>query len=87
MLYNASVGFIREVENKFQLGLLDRMQIGFLKEDEVKFHHFNELKALLDSGELKEDDQVINAMVTNKKDFDEGFLGPLSGSPFFTAAR
>ena len=84
---DASVGFIREVEEKFQLGLLDRMQIGFLKGNEVEFHHFNEIKGLLESGDINENDKVFNAMLTNKKDFDKGFLLPLSESAFYTSLR
>jgi len=84
---DASVGFIREVESNYELGLLDRMQIGFLKGEEVEFHHFNELKTLLETGEIKEDDLVFNAMVTNKKEFDDEFLGSFSKSPIFVSTR
>ena len=84
---DASVGFIKEIEAKFQLGLLDRMQIGFLKGEEVKFHAYNDLKTLFDSGEIKGDDPVFNAMLTNKKEFDDGFLLPFSESAYFSTLR
>lgn len=82
-----SVGLIREIESKYQLGLLDRMQIGFLKGEEVKFHPYNDLKSLFDAGEIDGDDFVFNAMLTNKKEFDEGFLLPFSKSAYFSTLR
>jgi hypothetical protein len=84
---DASVHLIREIEAKYQLGLLDRMQIGFLKNNEVEFHHFNEIKSEIAAGKIKETDLVFNAMLSNKKEFDEGFLLPLSQSAFFSVLR
>ena len=79
---DSSVHLIREIESKYSLGLLDRMQIGFLKGEEVVFHHFNELKDLFAKGEIKGSDTVINPMVYNKRDFDSNFYIRFSDSPF-----
>lgn len=79
---DASVGFIREIEAKYNLGLLDRLQIGFLKDENVEFHHFNEIGKLVEEGVLSKEDKVINPMVQNRKEFEEGFIIPLSESKF-----
>ncbi len=79
---DSSVALIRQIEEKYQLGLLDRMKIGFLKNDEVVFHDFSELSKLHEEGVIKDDDKVIDALVQNKKEFDESFLTPFSRSRY-----
>lgn len=79
---DSSVGFIREVEKTYNLGLLDRMQIGFMKDGEVVFHHFNDLEKLAAEGVIGKDDLVFNTLVENLREFDNSFLTPIYKSPF-----
>ena len=58
------------------------MQIGFLKGDEVEFHHFQELKELHEKGVISRDEKVINPMVQTKEEFDKGFVQAFLESPF-----
>jgi len=79
---DASVAFIREIEAKYQLGLLDRLQIGFLKEEEVIFYHFSDLNQLYKDGVIKDKDLVFNPLVQDKSEFEDSFLTSFSSSPY-----
>ena len=79
---DTQVHFIRQIEAKYQLGLLDRMQIGFLNEGEIDFHHFNDLADLRARGVIRDNDIVINPMVQNLEEFESSFALPFKDSPF-----
>ena len=68
---DSSVGLIRQIESTYNLGLLDRMQIAFLINEEVVMHHFSELKELYSKGEITDDSQVFNLLLEEGSFFEE----------------
>lgn len=80
---DSSVGLMREIDTKFKLGLFDRMQIAFYRNNEIEFHHFHDLKDLQRNGKINDNDLVFNPLVGNKQEFENGFLLPFSQSIFY----
>ena len=80
---DTSVAFIREIEAKHQLGLLDRQKMAFLKEEEVVLFDFNQLKQVYDEGIISDATPIFDPLVQNKAEFDHRFLSPFSESPYF----
>lgn len=84
---DSSVAFVRQLENKYNLGLFNRMEIGFLKDDEVVFHHYNDLKEAYDRGDIVDSDLVFDAMIQLYSDFKEGFLKPFFQSSYYLSLK
>ena len=82
---DASVSFIREIESKYKLGLLDRMQVAFLENDEVVMRHFSDLKDLYAKGIISDSSSVFNLLLEEGSSFDNQWLIPFSESPYFKA--
>jgi len=80
---DASVAFIKEIENEFQLGLLDRQKIAFRINDEIIFHDFQNLEKLYHSGEINDASLIFDPLVQNRSDFNEKFLSPFNQSQYF----
>ncbi|HET6244515.1 MAG: ABC transporter ATPase [Bacteroidetes bacterium] len=75
-----SVAFIKEIEARLKVSLLDRMQIAYKKEDEITSSHLMEFELQLKSGHLNENTIVFNNLVTTKEEFDSSWELPVKDS-------
>lgn len=82
---DSSVSLIREIESKYKLGLLDRMQVAFLESDKVVNRHFSDLKDLYARGIISDSSLVFNLLLEKTSSFEEQWLVPFSESPYFNA--
>ena len=64
--------FIHYLEQKYNLSLMDRMQIAYFNagEDDIKTAHINELTQLVRNRIMNEDTYVFDNLVPTKGDFD-----------------
>ena len=84
---DSSVALIRSIEAKYQLGLLDRMQIPFKDADGVVMHSFQDLADLYSKNIIADDSLVYNLMLQEGQNFDDQWLIPFSESPYYQAVR
>lgn len=75
-----SVAFIREIQDVFNVVLLDRMQIAYKNENEINTIPFSEFESLLKSGDLTENTIVFNNLVATKAEFDTSWEAPVKES-------
>lgn len=77
-----SVHFIKELEKLFSVILLDRSKIAYRKGNDIETFKFNELDAMLASGEVTMETPVFNNLVTKESDLQTKWEIPLKNSPF-----
>ncbi|PWJ42139.1 hypothetical protein [Sediminitomix flava] len=78
---DSSVGLIREIENKYQITLLDRSQIALMNTDgDIFTKGLNELKEAVSSGEISEETTVFNNTITNYQSFESSWKQKASES-------
>lgn len=63
---DSSVRVIRQLDQQFSLGLFDRTNIGFLKEEQVDMIPLNELPQALAEGRWKSNSMVFNNVLSTK---------------------
>lgn len=66
-----SVALVKKIEADFNTDLLDRMQIAYRKDGEIKTVKLPQVTTLLEKGELTENTVIFNNLVTTKKDWDQ----------------
>ncbi len=66
-----SVGLVKSIESDFSLSLLDRMNVLYWAEQELKSVKMPVFKQLLADGTLNPDTKVFNNLVKNKEEFME----------------
>jgi hypothetical protein len=66
-----SVALVKKIEADFNTNLLDRMQIAYRKEGEIKTCKLPQITTLLENGELTENTVIFNNLVSNKKDWNQ----------------
>ena len=69
-----SFHFIQTLESKLNLSLLDKSNIAFHINNEVKLFKITAIKSLIEKDKIKPDDQVFNNLVTNKLALEESWL-------------
>ncbi len=65
-----SVALVKKIETDFNTDLLDRMQIAYRKDGEIKTCKLPQISALLEKAEITENTIIFNNLVTTKKDWD-----------------
>ena len=75
-----SVKFVKELENKFNLNLFDRMQVAYRKGNEIVVCSLSEFEKWANQGLVNESTIVFNNMVSSKKVFDVEWEVPLKQS-------
>jgi hypothetical protein len=75
-----SVALVKKIEADFNTDLLDRMQIAYRKEGELKTCKLPQVSNLLEKGELTENTIIFNNLVTTKKDWETNWEIPLKDS-------
>lgn len=74
---DASVGFIKEMEQGLNMTLTDRMMVIYEHENEIRSCRLDQLKPMLDRGEMHLDTLVYNDLVATLGDMRTGFKVPL----------
>lgn len=77
---DASVGVIRQIQEKYNLNLLDRTKIAFLIDKKVALFPMNGLKQAVQAGELDENTPLFNNMVDNAGAWKSGWVIPAKSS-------
>lgn len=72
--------FIKELEQKYGLSLLNRLVVAYKSGEEVKTVHSSKVPALLASGHLTENTLVFNVGVGNDEELKNNFQIPLKQS-------
>lgn len=76
---DAQVRFVNNINEQFNLDLLNRTNIAFLKEDSIMVYNYSNLDALVMNGSVNENTIYCNTL--SDKNSDEIYL-PFGESPF-----
>jgi hypothetical protein len=77
---DASVGMMRQVEQKFGISLLDRTQVAYLDKEDIVLRPFNKLKEAVTSGEIAGETIVFNNAVQSVSEWKAGWAVPANTS-------
>lgn len=78
---DSSVGFIKGLEQKYNIDLLDKMNIAFKNDsNQIETLHLSEFRALLDSGDLNGDTIVYNNLINSWGDLKTKWEVPVEES-------
>lgn len=78
---DASVRFVKALEAKHHLVLLDRSMMAYIdRDDKVQGCKLDELNTLMEQGTITPETKVFNNLVQNKNEFEKGWIMPLSES-------
>ena len=72
--------FIKETEKKYNLSLLDRLQVAYKKDNTVFITHSSKIPQLLKDGVIDENTVVFNTTLSSEKEFKTTFEIPLKES-------
>jgi hypothetical protein len=75
-----SVKFIHSIEKDLNISLLDRMQVAYLENEELKVIHLNKFKEALQSNSISKGAKVFNNLINTKKEFENKWLVPIMES-------
>ncbi|TDN36274.1 hypothetical protein E4631_08480 [Hymenobacter sp. UV11] len=73
---DASVRFVRELEQTLGVGLLEKSQMAFLNEGELQMLTRRELRAAIAAGQVGPDTLYFNNTVTTKGELDDHWPAP-----------
>ena len=79
---DAQVRFINQINEEFNLDLLNRTNIAFVKQNSIVVHNYNNLNTLIKEGSVKKSTIYCNTFST--KNSDKIYL-PFAESPFSRA--
>lgn len=77
---DASVHFIQELESRFNVDLLDRMNVTFYQGDQIVYKPLTEFRKMAKSKAVSESTLVFNNLVNNKHEFEHFWKVPASES-------
>ena len=77
---DASVHFIKDIQNAYQLDLFDRLNITYKVNGKIDALRMNDFQTALSKGQLTEDTIVFNNLVETKGAFDAGWEVPIKDS-------
>jgi hypothetical protein len=75
-----SVGFMKALEQEFNLQLFDRMQVAYRKQQEIEVCGLAQFEKLAQQGVVTPSTMVFNNMITTKAAFDTEWEVPLQQS-------
>ena len=78
---DAQVRFINQINEGFNLDLLNRTNLAFVQQDSIVVHNYNNLDPLIKKGSVNKSTVYCNTFIT--KNSDEIYL-PFGESPFST---
>lgn len=71
---DSSVTFIRKMESEFGISFLDRSKIAFLRDEQVVLYGLNEIRGLVDSGQITSNMKTINNSVATYGDWQSNWI-------------
>ena len=77
---DASVHFIQELEKKYKVQLLDRMNVSFKQGDYITYKPMTEFKKMAKAKAISKNTIVFNNLVANKQEYLEHWEVPASES-------
>jgi len=77
---DASVNFIQELEKKYKVQLLDRMNVSFKQGDYITYKPMAEFKKMAKAKAISKNTIVFNNLVTNKQEYLEHWEVPAAES-------
>tara|TARA_B110000208_G_C11477265_1_gene324438 strand:- start:310 stop:603 length:294 start_codon:yes stop_codon:yes gene_type:complete len=77
---DASVNFMKSLEEKLELSFLDRMVQSYKKGENIEVVRMADYEALIESKQIDENTIVYNNMITTKVDFDNHWEVPIKDS-------
>lgn len=77
---DASVRFIKELEKKYSVSLLDRSRVAYIKNGMVYACTLDELGQRIEAGKITPDTEVFNNLVSTREEFDNQWTIPLAKS-------
>lgn len=77
---DASVKFVRELEQRYQVSFFDRTKLAFLEEGKVQLVSMSELKNKVTAGEIRKDSLYFDTLVNNYQDLESGWPKPAGNS-------
>ena len=77
---DASVHFIQELQNRYDVDLLDRMNVTFKQGEHLAYKDLKEFKSLVKNKGVSAKTIVFNNLVNTKKDYLESWEVPLKES-------
>ena len=75
-----STGVFREIENQYQLGLLERGLVFFESNDEIKNIHFSQLEKVIEDGLMNDKTIVYDTTITTLQDLQDNFRTALENT-------
>ncbi len=75
-----SVALVKKIEADFNTDLLDRMQIAYRKDGQIKTCKLPQISTLLEKSEITENTIIFNNLVSTKKDWETNWEIPLKDS-------
>ena len=74
------VHFIKDLENKYEIDLLDKMNISFKQGDYISYKSIVDFKKLVKNKSVSKNTIVFNNLVLDIKDFNENWEVPVTKS-------
>lgn len=74
------VNFVKFLEQKYQISLLDRSQIAFLHQEQIFTIPFQELEKAVKTGKITPEMQIFNNSITKKQDLEKNWLTNVENS-------
>ncbi len=75
-----SVAFIKNMEQKLGIQLLNRSKVALYVDGKVVIHPLKEIKSHIEGGKIKKDTLVFNGFIDKLKDFRSSWTQPASQS-------
>lgn len=77
---DASVRFIKQLEEELNVGLMDRMQVAFKADGEIRSTDVNSFRTMLEQGEVGPEAEVFNNLVQTKGEFESAWETTVANS-------
>lgn len=77
---DASVKFVRELEQHYQMSFFDRTKLAFLKEGKLQLVNMSEVKGKVTAGDIKKDSLYFDTLVNNYQDLASAWPRPAGDS-------
>lgn len=74
------VNFVKFLEQKYQISLLDRSQIAFLHQEQIFTIPFYELEKAIQAGKITPEIHIFNNSITKKQDLEKNWLTSVKNS-------
>ncbi|HSZ32516.1 MAG TPA: hypothetical protein VK772_04355 [Puia sp.] len=77
---DSSVHFIKEIENRFSVGLLERQTLAFLIGDNIHLLPISQLSGFISNGTITNETLFFNNTVSTKKELENNWIIPIKHS-------